>query len=415
MKILDLLAVSGLTGFYVDDQVAILAGAGHDGFDYVGQPLTPGFTSIREPGQSLSILLILDSGQVAQGDCAVVQYSGAGGRGPLFNSEEARKLVLRHIAPLLKGRTIDDFRSIAEEVDHHVIDGKRLPAAIRYGLTQALLDAVAKKRAITMAEVIHDEYKTGIEIAIVPMHTQSGDERYSNVDKMILKEAGVLPHGLINNMETKLGKDGEIFKEYVRWVRDRILAIRKHADYSPVLQFDAYGTIGQAFNGDIKKCVDYLIELGDIAAPFQLRIEHVIDGKSVAGQVAVSKALRNELKTRGSNVQLSADEWCNTLEDIRLFVEEEATDVVHVKMPDLGGINNTIEALLLIHQSGLGGYCGGTCNETDRSAQVSAHIAMACGAIQILAKPGMGVDEGMMIVGNEMVRTAALVAYRKQS
>ena len=414
MKILDLLAVSGLTGFYVDDQAAILAGAGHDGFDYVGKPITTGFTSIREPGQSLSLMLILDTGEVAQGDCAVVQYSGAGGREPLFNSEEARKLVLTHIAPLLRGRTIGDFRSIAEEFDHVVVDGKRLPAAIRYGLTQALLDAVAKGRSITMAEVIQDEYKTGIEIAVVPMHTQSGDERYSNVDKMILKEAGVLPHGLINNMETKLGKDGEIFKEYVRWVRDRVLEIRKHADYNPVLQFDAYGTIGQAFNADILKCVDYLIELGAIAAPFQLRIEHVIDGKSVAGQVAVSKALRNELRARGSNVQLSADEWCNTLEDIRLFVGEEATDVVHVKMPDLGGINNAIEALLLIHQSGLGGYCGGTCNETDRSAQVSAHIAMACGAIQILAKPGMGVDEGMMIVGNEMARTAALVGYRKQ-
>ena len=414
MKILDLVAVPGLTGFYADDQAAILAGAGHDGFDYVGAPLTPGFTSIREPGQSLSVMLLLDTGEIAHGDCAVVQYSGAGGREPLFNSEEAQKLIERSVVPLLKGRTISEFRSIAEEMDHLVVDGKRLPAAIRYGLTQALLDAVAKRRSITMAEVIQDEYKTGIEIEIVPMHTQSGDERYSNVDKMILKEAGVLPHGLINNMVTKLGKDGEIFKEYVRWVRDRVLSMRKRADYNPVLQFDAYGTIGQAFGSDIARCVDYLIELGQIASPFQLRIEHVIDGKSVAGQVAVSKALRNELKARGSNVQLSADEWCNTLEDIRLFVEEQATDVVHVKMPDLGGINNAIEALLLIHQSGLGGYCGGTCNETDRSAQVSAHIAMACGAIQILAKPGMGVDEGMMIVGNEMARTAALIAHRKQ-
>lgn len=413
MKIHDLLTVPGLTGFYVDDQAAILAGAGHDGFDYVGQPVTAGFKSIREPGQSLSVMLILDNGEVAQGDCSVVQYSGAGGREPLFNSDEAQEVIHRSVAPLLRGRIISDFRSMAEEIDHLMVDGKRLSAAIRYGLTQALLDAVAKKRSITMAEVIQDEYKTGIEIAIVPMHTQSGDERYSNVDKMILKEAGVLPHGLINNMETKLGRDGEIFKEYVRWVRDRILSIRKRQEYTPVLQFDAYGTIGQAFGGDIQRCADYLIELGEIAAPFQLRIEHVIDGKSVAGQVALSKALRNELKARASNVQLSADEWCNTLEDIRLFVEEEATDVVHVKMPDLGGINNAIEALLLIHRSGLGGYCGGTCNETDRSAQVSAHIAMACGAIQILAKPGMGVDEGMMIVGNEMARTAALVAYRK--
>jgi methylaspartate ammonia-lyase len=76
-------------------------------------------------------------------------------------------------------------------------------------------------------------------------------------------------------------------------------------------------------------------------------------------------------------------------------------------------VNNTIEALLHVGRSGLEAYCGGTCNETDRSAQVCAHIAMACGAAQVLAKPGMGVDEGMMIVGNEMARVAALVAARR--
>lgn len=413
MEIREIICVPGLSGFYVDDQAAILAGAGHDGFDYIGTPLTSGFKSIREAGQCLSVLLVLDSGEVAQGDCAVVQYAGAGGREALFNSHEAQALIIKHILPVLKGREITNFKSMAEEIDHLEVAGKRISAAIRYGVTQAILDAVAKSRAITMAEVIQDEYQTGIEIAIVPMHTQSGDERYSNVDKMILKEAGVLPHGLINNMETKLGKNGEIFREYVGWVRDRVLAMRSHPAYNPVLQFDAYGTIGQAFDSDIQRCADYLVELGKIAAPFQLRIEHVIDGGSVEGQVKVSKALREALKTRGSDVQISVDEWCNTLEDIRLFVAAQAADVIHVKMPDLGGINNTIEALLLIHKSGLGGYCGGTCNETDRSAQVSAHIAMACGAIQILAKPGMGVDEGMMIVGNEMARTAALVAYRK--
>jgi methylaspartate ammonia-lyase len=37
---------------------------------------------------------------------------------------------------------------------------------------------------------------------------------------------------------------------------------------------------------------------------------------------------------------------------------------------------------------------------------------MACGALQILAKPGMGVDEGLMVVGNEMARTAALAGAR---
>lgn len=413
MKILNVICVPGLTGFFVDDQAAILAGAHHDGFDYVGEPLTPGFTAIREPGQSLSVMLILDSGEVAYGDCAVVQYSGVGGRDPLFNSTEAKKVIELHVAPLLVGRTITDFRSIAQEIDNVSVDGNRISAGIRYGVTQALLDVVAKSCFLTMAEVIQIEYKTGIDIAVIPMHTQSGDDRYTNVDKMIMKEAGVLPHGLINNLETKLGIDGKIFTEYVAWVRNRVLAIRKQDSYNPVLQFDVYGTIGQAFNCDIEKCADYLVEVGQAAAPFQLRIEHVIDGKSVERQVIVSKALRDAILARGSNVQISVDEWCNTLEDIKLFVQEKAADIIHVKMPDLGGINNAIEALLLIYRNGLGGYCGGTCNETDRSAQISAHIAMACGAIQILAKPGMGVDEGMMIVGNEMARTIALINSRK--
>jgi methylaspartate ammonia-lyase len=63
--------------------------------------------------------------------------------------------------------------------------------------------------------------------------------------------------------------------------------------------------------------------------------------------------------------------------------------------------------------AGLAAFCGGTCNETDRSAQVTAHVAMACQATQVLAKPGMGVDEGLMIVANEMARTAALVRARQ--
>ena len=37
---------------------------------------------------------------------------------------------------------------------------------------------------------------------------------------------------------------------------------------------------------------------------------------------------------------------------------------------------------------------------------------MAAGADQMLAKPGMGVDEGIMIVTNEMNRVLALVENR---
>jgi Methylaspartate ammonia-lyase C-terminus len=50
-------------------------------------------------------------------------------------------------------------------------------------------------------------------------------------------------------------------------------------------------------------------------------------------------------------------------------VAARAADIIHVKTPDLGGVNNTIEAMLLVTRNGFAAYCGGTCNETDRSAQ----------------------------------------------
>ena len=84
MKIKQVILSKSYTGFYFDDQKAIKGGAKLDGFTYVGEPKTPGFTSIRQPGEAISIQLVLEDGSVAVGDCAAVQYSGAGGRDPLF-------------------------------------------------------------------------------------------------------------------------------------------------------------------------------------------------------------------------------------------------------------------------------------------------------------------------------------------
>ena len=37
--------------------------------------------------------------------------------------------------------------------------------------------------------------------------------------------------------------------------------------------YDVYGTIGIAFNNDVDKMVNYLLELENAAKPFKLRIE----------------------------------------------------------------------------------------------------------------------------------------------
>lgn len=412
MKIVDIVCSSGRTGFYFDDQRAIKKGAKQDGFTYVGEPVTEGFTNVRQAGESISVMFILEDGQVAYGDCAAVQYSGAGGRDPLFLAEDFIPIIEKHIAPKLIGRDVTNFKELAEEVDHMEVEGKRLHTAIRYGLTQGLLDVVSKVKKVTMAEVIQEEYNIDTELKRVPIFTQSGDDRYNNADKMIIKGAEVLPHALINHVEEKLGKNGEKLLEYVGWLKNRIETLRASEEDNFIMHIDVYGTIGMAFDNDTEKMANYLGELEKAAAPFTLRIEGPMDVENREGQVKAMKELRIALKEKGIAVELVADEWCNTLEDIKLFVDEGAADMIQVKTPDLGGVNNTAEAILYCKENGVGAYSGGTCNETDRSAQVCVNIAMACGADQCLAKPGMGVDEGFMIVHNEMNRVLALAKRR---
>lgn len=409
MRIEQMIYVPIRSGFFTDDQAAIRADSAQDGFNYIVRPVTPGFTQVRMPGEAVSVLIVLEDGQVGHGDCAVVQYSGVGGRDPLLRAEATIELLEKYISTRLVGREIADFRDIATEVDRTMAAGERLHTSIRYGVSQAILDCVAKIRRSTMAEVVRDEYDTRSELRPVPIFAQSGDDRHLNVDKMIAKRVDVLPHGLINNVETKLGRDGELLAEYIDWVRNRILDRRVDEAYRPVLHFDLYGTLGIAFGHDVDKIAAYVSSLADIAKPFRLRIEHPVDAGSRAGQIREMSALRHTIRAGGAKVELVVDEWCNSIEDIRDFAAAGAADMIHVKTPDLGGINNTIEALLLVRDYGLGAYCGGTCNETDRSSHVCAHVAMACDADQILARPGMGVDEGIMTVANEMARVAALV------
>lgn len=410
MKIKNILFSKGLTGYYFDDQVAIKNNAKNEGLFYLGSPKTEGFHSIRQSGESISIMIILEDGQIATGDCAAVQYSGTAGRDPLFLADDYITLLQESIAPLLIGQHLNSFQTLAQMIDNFTDSrtDKKLHAAIRYGLSQALLDAVAKSKHQLMVDVIIDEYNLDPNIRPVPIFTQSGDNRYLNVDKMVLKHSAVLPHGLINNIPEKIGFEGEKLFDYISWVKDRILEYRNNEEYNPVIHIDVYGTIGIIFDNNMDTIIDYLLTLEEAASPFQLNIEGPVDMQEREAQVLALKEITKKLNDKKSKVQIVADEWCNTFEDVCYFADQNAGHMIQIKTPDLGSIHNTVEAILYCKEKGVLSYQGGTCNETDRSAQVCVHVAMAAKPEQMLAKPGMGVDEGLMIVTNEMNRILAL-------
>ncbi|WP_029409334.1 enolase C-terminal domain-like protein, partial [Treponema pedis] len=152
------------------------------------------------------------------------------------------------------------------------------------------------------------------------------------------------------------GKNGEKLLEYVKWLKNRVETMRTCDCYKPIFHIDVYGTIGDFTNNDVPKMTAYLKTLEEAAAPFKLRIEGPMDMGEREKQMQVLAALTKSLDENNVKVELVADEWCNTLEDIQYFADNRAGHMIQIKTPDLGGINNTIEAILYCKEKGIGAY-----------------------------------------------------------
>ncbi|MBP1922013.1 methylaspartate ammonia-lyase [Halorubrum alkaliphilum] len=403
MEIVRLTATPAISAFFADDQAAITAGAEPDGFAYDAEPVTPGFDRVREPGEALIVELETSDGRVCRGDCAAVQYAAAGDRDPVFRASDHVETVEGRVADALVGRDPSAFAD--NDAALRALDG--IHSAVEYGVSAALLDAASKARQETRTRVLAETLGTEPATEPVPVFGQSGDDRRRGAEKMLLKRVDVLPHGLFNNVE-KVGSDGERLIEYLSWLSERADELGT-TEYQPRFHIDIYGMIDELFGPpyDRASVVDYVDELERAAAPYPLQLEEPVMADDCEGQIVAMGALRDGLADAGVDVDLVADEWCDDREDVLAFVDAVAADVVQIKTPDAGSLLESGRAVRYCQGTPVRAYLGGTCNETAASARASAHVALATDAAQILAKPGMGFDEGYSIVTNEMYRTLA--------
>jgi len=410
LKVSKILASSGLTGYYSDDKAAIRELAVLDGHFYLGEPKTRGYSSIRMPGESLSIILILENGDYVYGDCCSSQYSGDGGRAEPFSAKKGVDIVDNYINKDIEGIEITDFKKMSSKIGNLRYEGEKLDPAFLYGLTQAILGAVAKNKHRTMTEIVCQEYNLPLPTKIVPIHIQTGDDRNKGVDKAIMKRADVLPQGLINTRE-KIGNKGEVLYNYAKWIVDRIHRFGG-TQYRPSIHFDTYGMIGRIFNGDLTKVKDYILKIEEAVKPYNLQIEMPIDSTSKKKQIEEFSILKKILKEQGSRVILVVDEYANNYEDIIEWADSHAADMINIKPTDVGNIDEVIRSVLYCKKKGILTYFGGSCNETDKAGKVSAQIALATQPHQISSKPGMDVDNAIMNVYNEMQRTLKIISNR---
>ena len=115
------------------------------------------------------MLLVLEDGTVACRRRVSVQYAGAGGREPLLDGRgAARSLRTALRCASFAGTDVTSFRAASER-----LDALELPAAVAYGVSQALLAAAAHAARRTVAEPVADEYATAPPLPPVPLFAQS--------------------------------------------------------------------------------------------------------------------------------------------------------------------------------------------------------------------------------------------------
>jgi methylaspartate ammonia-lyase len=104
-------------------------------------------------------------------------------------------------------------------------------------------------------------------------------------------------------------------------------------------------------------------------------------------------------------IQLIADKWVNTIDDIIPFIKAKTTDMIQVKMGNPGSLHNAIEPVLACKSNRVGAFLDSSCAESSLFMYVLIHFALATRLDIVMALPGIDVDGGNMLTRNEMTRT----------
>jgi methylaspartate ammonia-lyase len=308
------------------------------------------------------------------------------------------RLVQTALDKLFKGKSFAGFKDASTALDQLDLPTE-LQLPVKFGASQAVLQAAALARRVTMSEVLCSEF--GLER---PKHGMGfagscGGAWEANVDKAIVRGLAMFPQSAIQT-----AAECERLPGYVSWIVGRI---RKWGapGYEPDLHFDFHSSLGRLYDNDEKKVIDYLSTICEKAGPYTVYFEDPMMSTGSAQAIDRMRSLREKLETQVENARLIADEWANGPGQVAKFAAARAAHAIQIKMPDNGSLLATIDAIQACQKHGVLAYLGGTCNETDISSRASVHVGLAFGAWRMLTKPGLGFDEGLMIMTNEVSRT----------
>ena len=407
MLITRALASAGVAAAYCTDQRAIQKGAPVDGLFVGGDPVLDGFRSPREVPEAICLQLVLDDGQVAIGDGTGVSFPGRAGVDPPVRALEQIRLFNELVVSHLLGVEFRSFRDASNIIDRIVVDDKPLPSALRWGISTALLDAMALARHVTKAEVLASEWGTSVSATRPAFLAQSSQDWEISLDRAIMRRIDVYHRSSHNH---------RMWLDHPRALSLIKARLARHApDHRMDVQLDLNGFAGREFNFSVDRIVSYMSELQELVLPSKMIYASPVEMADRDTQAAAMSDIRRAMQRTGLPSELIADYHCASVADHEVFARLGAADYHMIHAPTIGSVKDCMDLLVDLQGFGVKRYLAGTATSTEVSGLTIAHMAAACTPDLLALTPGPGVDTAHSITVNELSRIAVLAGIDRNS
>ncbi len=397
------------------------------------------------PAESVSVGLLFEGGTlpVAWGDCVAAP-------GPAFDAAAGLATIERFVAPALQGRAFGRFRdaaawmeTLAETVEEErlvpVADPSRralfasplralrggqdaqgptervsverpLHPAVRFGVSQALLQAVAWQRGLTMAEALASEWDLAPPQLPVPLLADLGPDFETGAARAIARRLPYfsldLPGGTRGAAPS--ARIASQLAQLLRWLGDNVRELGDD-EYRPTLHLDLNGALGLLCEHEPGKILGHLYGWEAVARPCRLQIQDPVVLDGCDEQIQAMRTLQDYMRARKMSAQLVAGECAVTLDDIRAFVEAGAAGMVRIDLRALGGLHNTVDAVQACKAGGAGTLLDAGYVDSCIATRAAVHVALASGADVLVLRQGMNGDAASLAQA-EMARALCELA-----
>lgn len=403
--------------------------------------------SSHTAGAAVSIGLVLDGRHIYWGTCPgprpvdPAQQENDSWRASIVDT------IQQQLGPLLVGRSLETLRPLVAELDdiretvtetrtvnpspEQLIGGKlsrralltgrlappaprteqitvqrALLPAVRFGMSHAILAALADISGVMATELIADEYDLGSHAFQPIIQVELNEQLVQGTVPAHINAFGYTTSG--DDPIRELGEAAELLQRRVRKIKELLAATRSPPQ--TIINLNLRGGLGQLYDNNVGQLLGALYGLEQAARPYLIRVQDPFQADDLGAKIKLMAQLKWYLGTRRMKTQLIGGSGLHRMADLVDFLSEDAAHLIKLNPPQFGSIVQTVEAILACQEKGIGVLLDNREDDAGLSAAI-CHIAVATGALQM----DVGTASRAAAVTQEILRIAAWLDFKRAS